>query len=138
MRPLNDMRLPGNFDEALQLLNGRLALDRAPRYNLVVCGGTALNATDILDRLLDLLCRQWSTLGVPGRIGMEERRVVDQLLKPEGSPTPWVNWAPLFRALEMLWNGHKPNPIVSTESGNMVWGRSYSMKAETDLRGAHT
>lgn len=95
MRPLNDMRLPGNFDEALQLLNGRLALDRAPRYNLVVCGGTALNATDILDRLLDLLWRQWSTLGVPGRIGMEERRVVDQLLKPEGSPTPWVNWAPL-------------------------------------------
>jgi len=29
--------------------------------------------------------------------------VLDQLLKPEGSPTPWVNWAPLFRALEMLW-----------------------------------
>lgn len=39
MRPLNDMRLPGNFDEALQLLNGRLALDGAPPYNLVVCGG---------------------------------------------------------------------------------------------------
>ena len=29
--------------------------------------------------------------------------VLDSLLKPEGSPTPWVNWAPLFRALEMLW-----------------------------------
>ncbi len=29
--------------------------------------------------------------------------VLDLLLKPEGIPTPWVNWAPLFRALEMLW-----------------------------------
>jgi len=50
MRPLNDIRLPGNFDESLQLLNGRLALDRAPRYNLVVCGGTALNATGLISR----------------------------------------------------------------------------------------
>jgi hypothetical protein len=50
MRPLNDMRLPGNFDEALQLLNGRLILDGAPRYNLVVCGGTALNATGLISR----------------------------------------------------------------------------------------
>jgi hypothetical protein len=31
--------------------------------------------------------------------------VLDQLFKPEGSPTPWVNWAPLFRALEILWIG---------------------------------
>jgi hypothetical protein len=31
--------------------------------------------------------------------------VLDQLLKPGGSPTPWVNWAPLYRALEMLWLG---------------------------------
>jgi hypothetical protein len=29
--------------------------------------------------------------------------VLDHLLKPEGSPTPWINWAPLFRALERLW-----------------------------------
>lgn len=50
MRPLNDIMLPGNFDDALQLLNGRLALDEAPRYNLVVCGGTALNATGLIFR----------------------------------------------------------------------------------------
>jgi hypothetical protein len=50
MRPLNDIRLPGNFKEALHLLNGRLALDGAPRYNLVVCGGTALNATGLISR----------------------------------------------------------------------------------------
>jgi hypothetical protein len=31
--------------------------------------------------------------------------VLDVLLKPEGSPTPWINWAPLFRAFEMLWIG---------------------------------
>jgi hypothetical protein len=31
--------------------------------------------------------------------------VLDHLLKPEGSPTPWINWAPLFRALERLWIG---------------------------------
>jgi len=50
MRPLNDIKLPGNFEEALHLLNGRLALDGAPRYNLVVCGGTALNATGLISR----------------------------------------------------------------------------------------
>src|SRR4030067_1171490 len=50
MRPLDSMRLPGNFDEALQLLNGRVALDGAPRYNLVVCGGTGLNATGLISR----------------------------------------------------------------------------------------
>lgn len=31
--------------------------------------------------------------------------VLELLLKPEGSPTPWANWAPLFRALETLWIG---------------------------------
>lgn len=30
---------------------------------------------------------------------------LDSLLRPEGRPTPWCNWAPLFRALEMLWLG---------------------------------
>jgi hypothetical protein len=30
---------------------------------------------------------------------------LDRLLKPEGSPPPWIHWAPLFRALEMLWIG---------------------------------
>lgn len=50
MRPLNDTIYPGNFEEALQLLNGRLVLGGAPRYNLVVCGGTALNATGLISR----------------------------------------------------------------------------------------
>ena len=33
------------------------------------------------------------------------RGVLDILLKPKGSTTPWPNWAPLFRAFEMLWLG---------------------------------
>jgi len=31
--------------------------------------------------------------------------VLDDLLRPEGKPTPWVNSAPLFRTLEILWLG---------------------------------
>jgi hypothetical protein len=30
---------------------------------------------------------------------------LDHLLKPEGSPTRWIHWAPLFRAFEILWLG---------------------------------
>ena len=38
------------FDRALKLLNGRLALAGAPVYRLVICGGTALIATGLLLR----------------------------------------------------------------------------------------
>jgi hypothetical protein len=31
--------------------------------------------------------------------------VLDPLLKPDGNPVQWIRWAPLFRALEMLWLG---------------------------------
>jgi hypothetical protein len=31
--------------------------------------------------------------------------VLDNLLRPDGKPTPWRNWSPLFRALEALWLG---------------------------------
>lgn len=31
--------------------------------------------------------------------------VLDPLLKPEGIPMQWINWASVFRALEMLWLG---------------------------------
>lgn len=40
----------GQFDRALQLLNGRLALAGAPSFNLVVCGGTALIAAGLVLR----------------------------------------------------------------------------------------
>ena len=31
--------------------------------------------------------------------------ILDHLLRPDGVPTPWQNWTPLFRALELLWLG---------------------------------
>lgn len=38
------------FETALRLLDGRLVLAAAPAYRLVVCGGTALVATGLLQR----------------------------------------------------------------------------------------
>ncbi len=38
------------FDSALQLLNGRLFMNEAPSYRLVVCGGTALVAAGLIRR----------------------------------------------------------------------------------------
>lgn len=31
--------------------------------------------------------------------------LLDNLLRPDGKPTAWINWSPLFRALEILWLG---------------------------------
>lgn len=31
--------------------------------------------------------------------------LLDNLLRPNAKPTAWVNWSPLFRALEILWLG---------------------------------
>jgi hypothetical protein len=39
------------FKQALQLLNGRLIMAGAPRFNIIVCGGSALIATGLLDRV---------------------------------------------------------------------------------------
>ena len=51
MRTINDGQQSfENFEVALRLLNGRLALAGAPRFNLVVCGGTALIATNLILR----------------------------------------------------------------------------------------
>lgn len=49
----NDEIYPESFDAALRLLSGRLALANAPRFNLVVCGGTALIATNLIARMHD-------------------------------------------------------------------------------------
>lgn len=38
------------FDTALRLLDGRLDIVGAPKFNLVVCGGTALVATELVMR----------------------------------------------------------------------------------------
>ena len=31
--------------------------------------------------------------------------LLDNLLRPDGIPTSWINWSPLLRAMEMLWLG---------------------------------
>jgi hypothetical protein len=48
------------FKQALHLLNGRLSLAHAPTYRLVVCGGTALVATELVMRVtrdVDIVAR---------------------------------------------------------------------------------
>jgi hypothetical protein len=46
----NNEKFPESFDVALRLLSGRLALAGAPHFNLVVCGGTALIAANLIAR----------------------------------------------------------------------------------------
>jgi len=41
--------------------------------------------------------------------------LLDNLLRPGGRPTPWMNWSPLFRALEMLWLGLMDPKLRSLE-----------------------
>jgi hypothetical protein len=51
MRTINDLaQRHESFERALLLLNGRLALANAPRFDLIVCGGTALNAMNLVTR----------------------------------------------------------------------------------------
>jgi hypothetical protein len=51
MRTTNgNEKIPESFDAALRLLGGRLALASTPRFNLVVCGGTALIAANLIVR----------------------------------------------------------------------------------------
>lgn len=44
--------------------------------------------------------------------------LLDNLLRPSGIPTAWINWSPLFRALEILWLGlvdpkrHNLDPLM--------------------------
>jgi hypothetical protein len=67
-----------HFEQAFLLLNGRLALADAPRFNLIVCGGAALVATGLLSRVtrdVDLVALMDDT-GV--------------LLDPEPLPSPLV------------------------------------------------
>ena len=127
MRPLNDMRLPGNFGEALQLLNGRLALDGAPRYNLVVCGGTALNATGLISRTtkdVDIVALMDDSELLLDPAPLPQPLVDAALVVAEnlGLPKDWLNNGPssdeggLFRlglpegiAKRLVWNTYGEN-----------------------------
>lgn len=120
MRPLNDIMLPGNFDEALQLLNGRLALDGAPRYNLVVCGGTALNAMGLVSR---------TTKDVDIVALMDDNEV---LLDPAPLPQPLVD-----AALVVAENLGLPKDWLNNGPSSGDGGLFRQLYAAVDQRGGY-
>lgn len=87
------------FKTALHLLDGRLAIAGAPVYNLVVCGGTALIATELVRRAtrdVDVVAMANSTgelidpAPFPKQLVNAAREVAEDL----GLPENWLNNGP--------------------------------------------
>jgi hypothetical protein len=87
------------FVPALRLLSGRLALAGAPRYNLVICGGTALIAANLVQRatrdvdivaMADTSGRLTDPAPLPEPLANAAREVADDL----GLPDDWLNNGP--------------------------------------------
>jgi hypothetical protein len=87
------------FDTALRLLAGRLALAGAPPYNLVVCGGTALVATELVERatrdvdvvaLSDAKGNLIDPAPLPAPLVQAAQEVAEDL----GLPRDWLNNGP--------------------------------------------
>lgn len=87
------------FETALRLLNGRLALADAPRYNLVICGGTALIAAGLVQRatrdvdivaLADDVGRLTDPAPLPAPLDIAAKEVAVDLNLPED----WLNNGP--------------------------------------------
>lgn len=87
------------FEQALRLLNGRLDLAGAPRFNLVVCGGTALLAAGLVLRttrdvdivaLMDDRGVLLDPAPLPEILVRAAREVADDL----GLPADWLNNGP--------------------------------------------
>ena len=87
------------LDEALRLLNGRLAIAGAPAYNLVVCGGTALIATGLVNRTtrdVDIVAmaddegKMIDPAPLPVALVKAAQEVADDL----GLPEDWFNNGP--------------------------------------------
>jgi hypothetical protein len=87
------------FKSALRLLNGRLAIASAPTYALVVCGGTALVATNLLQRatrdvdivaLADESGKLMDPAPLPAPLISAAREVADDLRLPDD----WLNNGP--------------------------------------------
>ena len=87
------------FDTALRLLNGRLAIADAPKFNLVVCGGTALVAVELIIRatrdvdvvaLADEHGELIDPAPWPEALQMAAKEVAEDL----GLPPDWLNNGP--------------------------------------------
>lgn len=87
------------FNQALRLLNARLELTGAPRFNLVVCGGTALAATGLVPRttkdvdIVALMDDEGDLLDpapLPQALVLEAHEVALDL----GLPQNWLNNGP--------------------------------------------
>lgn len=87
------------FEQALRLLNGRLALAAAPRFNLVVCGGTALLAAGLVLRTtrdVDIvaLMNDRGVLLDPAPLPEILLRVAEEVADDLGLPKDWLNNGP--------------------------------------------
>ena len=87
------------LEKALTLLAGRLELDGAPPINMIVCGGAALIALDLVSRptndvdmvaLIDESGRLKSSEPLPAQLSKAARHVADDL----GLPENWLNSGP--------------------------------------------
>jgi hypothetical protein len=85
--------------KALKLLDGRLMLNKSPRFSLIVCGGAALNAMNLIQRttkdvdivaLMDSKGRLMDPAPLPQELMTAAKEVADTLHLPED----WLNNGP--------------------------------------------
>lgn len=87
------------FDTALRLLAGRLELAGAPSYSLVVCGGTALVATELVARTtrdVDVvaLADEEGKMIDPAPLPPPLVRAAEEVAEDLGLPRDWLNNGP--------------------------------------------
>lgn len=88
-----------SFEEALRLLNGRLTLAGAPRFNLVVCGGAALLAAGLVLRTtrdVDVvaLMDDKGVLVDPAPLPLVLVSAAREVSEDLGLPSDWLNNGP--------------------------------------------
>jgi hypothetical protein len=88
-----------HLEQALRLLNGRLTLADAPRFNLVVCGGAALIATDLVRRTTQdvdvvALMDDDGVLLDPAPLPEELVAAAGEVAEDLGLPRDWLNNGP--------------------------------------------
>ena len=87
------------YDQAFRLLNGRLKLVGTPRFNLVVCGGSALAATGLVDRTtkdVDIVALMGDDANLLDPAPMPEAllQAAHEVAMDLGLPLDWLNNGP--------------------------------------------